>query len=156
MRRKYKLAEEALRFIVTESQERFPDETGGILVGKIEKQCVFIRHAIGPGENAHHSLHGFKRDGDYSQERLDEIVNKTNGEHDYLGEWHSHLACSRPSSTDIASMHWIVNNDDYAPLFPILLLCVLTKPCRWEILCYVMVKGRLRKLKPLVQPSLFL
>ncbi len=144
---KYKLSKETLHYIVTESQQRFPDETGGILVGRVDNGCAFIHCAIGPGENACHTSNGFMRDGDYSQEQLDFIVNETAGRYDYLGEWHSHFFDPKPSPVDINSMHWIADNADYLISHPILLLCVFTERYHWETVCFAMTEKRLTKLK---------
>ena len=144
---KYKLSKKALHDIITESQQKFPDETGGILIGKVDNGCVFIHYAIGPGKNACHTSNRFKRDGDYSQEQLDFIASETTGKYDYLGEWHSHFFDPRPSSVDINSMDWIANNENYATSHPILLLCVLTKRHYWKIACFVAVDELLIKLK---------
>ena len=55
---KYKLSEEALHYVITESQQKFPDETGGILAGKVDNGCAFIHYAIGPGKYAGNSHAG--------------------------------------------------------------------------------------------------
>lgn len=144
---KYELSKEALHYIITESQQKFPNETGGILIGKVDNRCAFIHYAIGPGKNACHNSNRFKRDGDYSQEQLDSIVSETTGDYDYLGEWHSHFFDPRPSSIDINSMYWIANNENYANSYPVLLLCVLTKRYHWKIVCFATAKERLIKLK---------
>ena len=64
----------------------FPNETGGLLVGRMEGSCVVITHATGPGPMALHSRYEFQRDGEYSQEALDQIVTEMGGVYDYIGE----------------------------------------------------------------------
>lgn len=144
---KYKLSKEALDSIITESQQKYPNETGGILIGEIENECAFIHYAIGPGKNAYHTSNRFKRDGDHSQQQLDFIVNETEGKYDYLGEWHSHFFDPKPSAVDINSMHWIAHNKNYATSHPILLLCVFTKKHFWKIVSFTTAKKHLIKLK---------
>jgi len=144
---RYKLSEEASHFILEESRRKFPSETGGILVGKIEDRCVFISHAIGPGKKACHTTRKFKRDGDYSQKQLEAIVRQTEDEFDYVGEWHSHLFNSQPSPTDVESMRWIANNDNYAVPYPVLLLCAFTEARIWQIFCYAVVECCLQPLE---------
>lgn len=144
---KYNLSKKALHDIVTESEYRLPNETGGILVGKVQKRCAFIRYVIGPGENAYHTPNKFQRDGEYSQKQLDVIASKTLGEEDYLGEWHSHPSNSRPSIRDIESMNWVAKNENYAVTQPILLLCIFSGKNNWHVQCFVVNNGRLLKLK---------
>ena len=142
----YKLSSEAFEFIISESAYYFPNETGGILAGKVEGDCVLIQHATGPGPTANHELTRFKRDGDYSQEVLDVLVQDSGGEIDYIGEWHSHPIKSRPSPLDIKSMSWIATNEKYAIKEPIMLLCVGAGVNRWEIRCFTLFKTKLRLL----------
>src|SRR5215212_3312521 len=97
----YHLANHPLNFIITESTQHFPNETGGILVGRVEGNRVLITYAIGPVPLALHSRHEFKRDGEYSQAVLDQIVTEMEGAYDYIGEWHSHPLKSGPSTKDI-------------------------------------------------------
>ena len=132
----YKISQEASAFIVAESAFHFPNETGGLLIGKVESDCVMIRAATGPGPDAHHTSTRFKRDGDYSQEILDSIVKQSGGTIDYIGEWHSHPYKSQPSNTDINSMKWIASHEDYAITEPTMLLCVCTGHNSWKIRCY--------------------
>lgn len=150
MTHSYRISGEAFEFVIAESAYHFPTETGGILVGKVEDACVIIKHAIGPGPVANHELTKFKRDGDYSQEVLDALVQDSGGEIDYIGEWHSHPVKSRPSSLDIKSMLWIATNEKYAIKEPVMLLCVGTGTNRWELRCYSFVDEKLRPLKSIV------
>lgn len=143
----YKISDEAFNLIVSESAHRFPNETGGILVGKVEDSLVTIEHAIGPGSTAHHAPAQFRRDGDFSQQILDSLVHVSGGEVDYVGEWHSHAFKSRPSHVDIESMKWIAANKKYAVKEPVMLLCIGTGLNCWQLSCYAFVENRLKLLK---------
>jgi integrative and conjugative element protein (TIGR02256 family) len=144
----YRISDEAFRFIISESANGFPNETGGLLVGKVENSIVFIQHAAGAGPAAHHGPSSFKRDGDFSQEALDNFVQVSDGEFDYIGEWHSHPFKSLPSYVDLESMKWIAANKKYAIKQPVMLLCLSTGLNSWEICCYVLIRNRLRLLSP--------
>ena len=143
----YQLTGEAFAFIISETACHFPQETGGILVGRVEGDCAFIQHATGPGPHANHALTKFKRDGHYSQEVLNKLIQDSSGTLDYIGEWHSHPVKSNPSSVDITSMKWIAGNPQYAVTEPIMLLCYGSGLNRWELQCYALLKNKLRLLK---------
>lgn len=145
--RSYKISDEASTFITSASDSHFPNETGGVLVGKIEGSCVIIQYAIGPGPKAQHGPTRFRRDGNFSQEALDELVQSSAGEHDYIGEWHSHPTKSPPSLTDILSMKWIALNTKYATSEPVMLLCMHTGHVDWQLACYSLFGTKLRRLK---------
>lgn len=144
--RSYTISNEAVRFVISESAYHFPDETGGILVGKTESSHVSIQRAIGAGPGAYHSPGRFKRDGDFSQEVLDALVRELRGEFDYVGEWHSHPIHSKPSITDIKSMKWVATNPKYATTEPIMLLCTNDDVNSWHLRCYCFIQNRLKLL----------
>lgn len=144
----YHLPNQPLNFILTESAQHFPNETGGMLVGRVEGDSVLITHATGPGPLALHSGHEFKRDGEYSQKILDQIVTEVGGMYDYIGEWHSHPLKSGPSSKDIKTMNWISQNAKYKVAQPILGLCVLETKNIWRIEFYLCKEQSVIRLKP--------
>lgn len=146
MIRSYTISSEAAKLIISESAYHFPNETGGILVGKTEGSHVLIQRATGAGPGAYHSPGRFIRDGNFSQEVLDALVQELRGEFDYVGEWHSHPAHSRPSITDIKSMKWVATNPKYATAEPIMLLCTNVGVHSWQPRCYCFVQNRLRLL----------
>jgi len=147
MRFSYRLAEKAWGLIIYESSHEYPNETGGMLVGRSNGNCIFIEHATRPGPKAQRSPYRFKRDGDYSQEVLDSIVAESRGEYDYIGEWHSHPSESGPSAQDIAAMRWITNNNRYVIDRPILALCTSKSVDTWDLSFYLFDGQRLRKLR---------
>lgn len=144
----YELAEKARELILVESTRKYPDETGGMLVGKFDENCVLIENATCPGPGARHSSHRFRRDGNYSQRVLDDIVMECEGEYDYIGEWHSHPAKSGPSPRDMAAMRWVANNDKYAIDQPILGLCTNESAVNWRLNFYSFDGQQLLELKP--------
>jgi integrative and conjugative element protein (TIGR02256 family) len=145
---RYKLAQKAREFILMESVREYPNETGGMLVGRFDGNCVLIEYATRPGSGAKHSPRRFKRNGDYSQRVLDDIVMKCKGEYDYIGEWHSHPAQSSPSARDVAAMRWVANNDKYAIDQPVLGLCINESAGTWRLGFYLFDGQQLLELKP--------
>jgi integrative and conjugative element protein (TIGR02256 family) len=130
--------------IEQESRERYPLETGGILIGRIEGDRVIVAHAIGPGPNAIHEPAKFLRDGDYAQQQLDEYVNVSEGIYDYIGEWHSHPLPVGPSMRDRESMSWISTRSAYNQEEPILILCQRIQLHQWALRGYRWHRARLR------------
>lgn len=145
----YKLATPALELIIAESSREYPNETGGILIGKFNENenYVLIEYATASGPGAQFSPSHFRRDGDYSQMLLDEIVTKSDGEYDYIGEWHSHPVKSGPSARDRAAMRWIAKNSKYAIKQPIMGLCTNEAPDTWRLSFFLFDGRRLRELK---------
>ena len=79
-----------------------PLETGGILLGWRDADGSYvITGLIGGGPNAVHSTLAFTPDDDWQMQRLREAFDRTSGDLNYLGEWHSHPASqARMSGTD--------------------------------------------------------
>ena len=130
-----------------ESNQHFPVEAGGILIGHFGKDTVHIAFATDSGPNAQHSPTGFRRDGEYSQTVLEQIVGESEAPTDYIGEWHSHPANQGPSLKDLVSMQWIAKNPKYAVSHPVLGLCVRETADQWVISFYQLYKNSLVKLK---------
>lgn len=138
------LDKKAKEFIFSESGACLPFETGGILIGREGADSIFITRALGPGPNALHDVNGFKRDGQYSQEELERIFELTQGEEDYVGEWHSHPAPCDASSIDIGSIAWISQKSDYNCKSPVLLISILSISGPWELVGYIWTSNQLK------------
>lgn len=131
----YKITPGAISLIHEESRAKFPRETGGILIGYLEGNIFYIEEAVGPGPRAIHKLQTFIRDGNYSQEQLDQIVIHTEGRWDYLGEWHSHPKKMGPSVKDFSSLRNIQRDSSYSISHPIMGLYV-KEMGQWRFNCY--------------------
>lgn len=81
-------------------------ETGGPLVGYIARNMVLIvTHASGPGPLAQLKPRSVLIDGAYAQRYCDEMLRKSNGRLDYVGDWHRHRGFSlRTSPDDVDAM----------------------------------------------------
>lgn len=120
-----------------ESERYCPNETGGILVGlSLEDDAIEIAMITGPGPAALHQSSGFRRDGAFSQEQLEDFYALHGGRYDYVGEWHSHPKPVGPSPRDRKSMKWIANNTAYRIPNPLLLICEGSRKGSWRIKCY--------------------
>lgn len=140
------LTDKALAYILEESQRMYPQETGGILIGRFEREHVFIDYATAPGPEAQHTIYEFKRNGDYSQEVLDNTVAESGGLVDYIGEWHSHPLKSRSSLKDMMAMQWIANNKKYAIQYPVMGLCMREGAGSWQVRFYLYYRLKLNEL----------
>lgn len=71
--------------------ERFsPLETGGVLMGWREGSDRIVAGLIGPGPRALHGRHMFLPDHAWQIDQIDRAFARTNGDLDYLGDWHTH------------------------------------------------------------------
>src|SRR3990167_6621550 len=122
--------------MIEESGAKTPLETGGILIGKNESNIVTITHALGPGPKAQHGVCTFKRDGQYSQQELETIFSSTQGQRDYVGEWHSHPAQCDASNIDRGSIGWISQNSSYDCKHPVLVIPFLLPGNGWDLMGY--------------------
>jgi predicted nucleotide-binding protein/proteasome lid subunit RPN8/RPN11 len=100
-------------------------EIGGVLVGEHQGEHRFrlVDLSVQRGGGTHG---GFDRRPDPHRAFLDDFFRRTGGEFErfnYLGEWHSHPSFSvHPSTIDLAQMQAIVEEEDAARLFAILLV----------------------------------
>lgn len=99
-------------------------ETGGILLGHVTENNLYINIATDAGPNVIKSRSSYIRDDKYGQSRIDEEFIKSDGKNIYLGEWHSHpIASNTPSSIDVKSMKEISESLLYNTSKPVLLIC---------------------------------
>lgn len=72
-------------------EERYPCETGGMLLGyEADNGEAVVTTIIGPGPAAKHRRYGFVPDAKFQQAALEECFFITNGRETYLGDWHTH------------------------------------------------------------------
>ncbi|HEY6891351.1 MAG TPA: Mov34/MPN/PAD-1 family protein [Solirubrobacter sp.] len=114
------------------AQSRPGEETGGILIGhRVGETSLRITRASPPGPRALHRRFRFSRDTKFLQRYLDDIVDRTNGREDYVGEWHVHPAVDAPPSlVDRRSLFRIARRANYATDNPILVIVEEAPPER--------------------------
>lgn len=86
-----------------ESETKNGFETGGVLAGFVDSKLnvVVVTAASGPGPKAIHTPTTFNRDREFCQAFLNQLVTKTRGVVDFVGEWHKHREPDPyPSSVD--------------------------------------------------------
>lgn len=134
--RSLRLSRAAADRILAESASKYPLETGGILVGWLDSGRAEVVDAVGPGPTAEHGPARFVRDGLHAQAELDALFARSDGLHDYLGEWHSHPAPVGPSPRDRASISWIGRNPAYNCPHPLLIICQHGRLWGWRFRGY--------------------
>lgn len=99
-------------------------ETGGILLGRrLNESTLLVTRASPPGPRARHARFSFSRDTRFLQRYLDAIHDRTEGDEDYVGEWHVHPSLNAPPSrTDRRSLWRIARRRNYATDNPVLLI----------------------------------
>ena len=76
----------------TEVLSKYPNETGGCLMGYFSENDdeVVITDIIGPGGNAIHRPSYFCPDSDFQEKEIARIYNESGRRTIYLGDWHMH------------------------------------------------------------------
>jgi integrative and conjugative element protein (TIGR02256 family) len=87
---------------LTHRQERSQNEAGGILLGRVYAEShVVLEVATMPNALDYAGPYYFNRSRQAAQEVVNRVWRDSNGERNYLGEWHSHpIARPTPSSRD--------------------------------------------------------
>lgn len=95
---------------------RLPNETGGILVGSfdVERRTVYVVDTIPSPLDSQERKTLYIRGADGLHERLDDVQERTLGQLEYVGEWHSHPdghECM-PSHDDLDVLSWLSSHMD--------------------------------------------
>lgn len=97
--------------VLARREERLPNETGGILIGGVDhaRRCVHIVQALGSPPDSEEWPTMYIRGVKGLEAERKRVVTATDGNLNYLGEWHSHPrgASTRPSVDDAKVFDWI-------------------------------------------------
>jgi integrative and conjugative element protein (TIGR02256 family) len=132
----------AFEELLAEADARFPNETGGVLLGWVVDGITHVRQVVGPGPAAVHGPTGFHPDSDW-QEDVIALAYETSGRRvTYLGDWHTHpRGTPRPSRLDRLTMRTIAR---YAPARcpqPLMLIAA-GEPGLWTLGVHLRLLGR--------------
>lgn len=119
------IAQQALRAILTETADKSPLETGGMLLGYCgqERTDVVITEATGPGPNARHRRYTFTPDGRWQQRRLAEAYEASGRVTTFLGDWHSHPGGQPlPSARDLKTARKVSRHKNARTPYPTTLI----------------------------------
>lgn len=131
------IPESILASILREANDRFPCETGGILLGN----QVTVKLMIGPGPLARHGRTTFEPDYQFQEAEIARAYASSDPSLEYLGDWHSHpRGSSHPSGKDVRVLERIARHPAARCKEPI--MCIVSGgPC-WAASAWRLVGGR--------------
>jgi integrative and conjugative element protein (TIGR02256 family) len=111
---------------------KFDRETGGILIGRTDRDgSIDVLMATDAGPAAVETRTLFERDIDFVRQELALAAERLGHDIDYVGEWHSHVDASlRPSARDIESMTGIASSHNYLTREPIMIIARVDSKAR--------------------------
>lgn len=121
------ISKSVLKRIEEETQFHYPKEFGGVFIGYKTDASFIITDILIPDEYKNGTTIFIRKPGTLN-ERLNEIHRVTNGEIQYLGEWHSHPdGPTSPSRTDINAMQKIAKDKKINIDKPLLMIAEVDK-----------------------------
>jgi len=133
--------ESILASIVREANDRFPRETGGILLGRwVEPKQAVVTRMIGPGPRAKHGKATFEPDYEFQEAEIAKTYACSDLVFDYLGDWHSHpRGSSHPSQKDVRVLRKIAGHAPARCKDPI--MCIVSGWPFWVASAWSLVDG---------------
>jgi integrative and conjugative element protein (TIGR02256 family) len=116
---------DARRRMLEEADARYPNETGGVIVGYRAKLDEYVVTAVsGPGPRAVHAARKFNPDHDFQVDWLARRYAASNRVETYLGDWHTHpnATTAEPSWTDRRAAAAIADCPDARAAIPIMVI----------------------------------
>lgn len=106
--RKIRFCQESLWVFNSQIDEYRLIETGGVLLGYVESDTIFVAKASDGGPNAMHEEFNFRADPNYIDMFIDMEYANSGEKLKYLGEWHTHPQVHpEPTSKDLNSLEEI-------------------------------------------------
>lgn len=145
--------ESILSLMVLEANDRFPLETGGILLGRwVEAKRATITQMIGPGPRAKHCRASFEPDYEFQEAEIAKAHASADLGCEYLGDWHSHpRGPLSPSSTDMRVLHKIASYPAARCKDPT--MCIISGGPYWAASAWRLVNGRCLEIGVAVIPA---
>lgn len=137
-----KVSNRAAAAMRSAADQAYPSETGGVLIGWRDDDCVHIDLAVEVRDPA--ATHtSYDRDHGLAQAAIDKALDgqPVGSPVGYAGDWHTHPAACGPSPTDVASIER-VGSGTRAPVA--LLVVVRESPARWTLAARVAHRRRSR------------
>lgn len=86
-------------------------ETGGVMLGYIFEETIYVEKVSNGGSKAIHEYLYFRADNNYIEMFIDMEVANSGGKLRYLGEWHTHPQINpEPSELDLDSLGEIADS----------------------------------------------
>lgn len=130
---KVELPESAINFLEPYRQMGDSNETGGVIVGKKHNGLWVLSTPMAPSPRDQAGRTWHKRNREDAQNFINTEFDRTQGECNYLGEWHTHPeADPRPSSEDYSMLSDLLETSRLEVNFLVgLILGNKTKACLW-------------------------
>jgi integrative and conjugative element protein (TIGR02256 family) len=129
-----------------EARRRFPEESGGVLLGyryPSRREPTRVVCQIGPGPGARHRRHRFEPDGSWQDEQVSRAYEASGRTLSYLGDWHSHPGGGRrPSGLDRSTARSIAEFGPARTPHPLFLI-LHGGPGEWSVAAYRYRRRRL-------------
>lgn len=119
------IEDEVYEKLLTFVQHESANERGGVLLGKVTRdyKTVFVTDISTPSKFDKSGRYYFIRSNGPAQKKINEEWRKSNGEVNYIGEWHTHpVAYLIPSSDDkdLLYKNLYINECPFEELFMII------------------------------------
>jgi integrative and conjugative element protein (TIGR02256 family) len=113
----------AMKTITAEMRKAMFTETGGALVGYLDRAVLVVTAASGPGPRGRLSYTRVMIDGVHAAQFCQRAFRESGGRIDYVGDWHCHLSCVvRPSVLDRVAMKTMVEFEQSNTRHPVSLI----------------------------------
>lgn len=118
------LPADLLNAMAEEATEKWPLETGGVLLGYIGIDSgTVVTHVVGPGSHARHLSDRFEPDAEFHEQEIARFYNASGRISTYLGDWHSHpKGGGKPSERDRKTAKKIARTGSARAPFPLMLI----------------------------------
>lgn len=124
-----RIAEESNSYLSKQLFENFPNETGGLLLGRIDfkRKIIYVTRVIDAPEDSIKKPYCFKRGVKDVPEILEKVRKRTGNMIDFVGEWHTHPGKDGSlSGVDKEAIRELRKSLDRIP-YPTFILVVTTK-----------------------------
>lgn len=135
--------------MVAESDDRAPDETGGILLGYevASEFALVVTDLVGAGPAASYSVSEFVPDGRWQESEIARIYRASGRRTTYLGDWHSHPdGFLNPSRRDHRTARAIARHPPARVRRPLMLIGA-REDGAWRVAAFRLCRRKLRPMQ---------
>lgn len=112
--------------LLAEGWRRWPDETGGLLLGRTYGDLVCVTEVVGPGPAASHEPRTFTPDSDWQAAQAADAWRRDRSVA-YLGDWHTHpRGSTRLSALDVTTAQQIADAPQARRPSPVMVVAALS------------------------------
>ena len=108
-----RISKDVINQMHIQRHQRLPNETGGVLLGKIdnEDRVIYVSAILSSPQDSIEWPTSYIRGIKGLPKEIEYLMQITNNELSYIGEWHTHPTGtgSKPSGNDIEALDWLAN-----------------------------------------------